>query len=128
MVRVVMDDGAEWEVQTRNPDLLQWDWTSTRHRWGKAEQMPMVWLTFIGWAASKREGLTTLTWDEFQKQALEVATVDAGRGGGPYEPGSRGRLIVAVALATHTAPADWWAESDATLATALEILAETLED
>ena len=33
-------------------------------------------------------------------------------------------MIVAIALATHTAPADWWAEDDATLATALELLAE----
>ena len=35
---------------------------------------------------------------------------------------------MAVALATHTAPRDWWDESDATLATALEIIAEATED
>ena len=88
VVRVIMDDGADWEVQTRNPDLLQWDWTSTRHRWGKADDMPMVWLTFIGWAASKREGLTGLTWDEFQKQAAEVTTVDPdGDAVDPTNPG-----------------------------------------
>jgi hypothetical protein len=33
-------------------------------------------------------------------------------------------MIVAIALATSTAPADWWEEDDATLATALELLAE----
>lgn len=33
-------------------------------------------------------------------------------------------MIVAIALATSTAPAQWWGEDDATLATALELLAE----
>ena len=31
-------------------------------------------------------------------------------------------MIVAIALATSTAPRDWWREDDATLATALELL------
>lgn len=31
-------------------------------------------------------------------------------------------MIVALALATHTAPGDWWLEDDATIATALELL------
>lgn len=36
-------------------------------------------------------------------------------------------MIVALALATGTAPRDWWREDDATLATALELLAERAE-
>ena len=31
-------------------------------------------------------------------------------------------MIIQIALATGTAPADWWGEDDATLATALELL------
>ena len=31
-------------------------------------------------------------------------------------------MIVAIALATRTAPAQWWDEDDATLATVLELL------
>ena len=31
-------------------------------------------------------------------------------------------MIVQIALATGTAPADWWDEDDAAIATALEIL------
>jgi hypothetical protein len=34
---------------------------------------------------------------------------------------------VALALATRTAPRDWWGESDAAIATALDILAEVHE-
>lgn len=33
-------------------------------------------------------------------------------------------MIVSLALATNTAPADWWREDDATILTALTILAE----
>lgn len=33
-------------------------------------------------------------------------------------------MIVQIALATQTAPADWWGEDDSTLATALDVLAE----
>jgi hypothetical protein len=35
---------------------------------------------------------------------------------------------VGLALASHTSPGDWWDESDATLATALELLAEAQDD
>jgi hypothetical protein len=31
-------------------------------------------------------------------------------------------MIVAIALATQTSPAQWWDEDDATIATALELL------
>jgi hypothetical protein len=31
-------------------------------------------------------------------------------------------MIVALALATQTAPAHWWNEDDATIATAIELL------
>lgn len=33
-------------------------------------------------------------------------------------------MIVEIAIATNTAPADWWGESDAVLATALDVLDE----
>ena len=36
-------------------------------------------------------------------------------------------MIVELALATETAPAHWWGEEDATIATALTVLAERAE-
>ena len=33
-------------------------------------------------------------------------------------------MIIAIALATQTAPRDWWDEDDATLATAIDLLDE----
>jgi len=37
-------------------------------------------------------------------------------------------MIVALALATSTPPAAWWDEDDATIATALDLLAEWHND
>jgi hypothetical protein len=34
---------------------------------------------------------------------------------------------VSLAIATHTSPADWWGEDDATIATAWTILADQAE-
>lgn len=45
-----------------------------------------------------------------------------GGTGGPYPAGSWGRLIVEVAIATHTSPADWRDEDEETVFTALEVL------
>jgi hypothetical protein len=36
-------------------------------------------------------------------------------------------MIVELALATRTAPSQWWAEDDATIATALDVLRERAE-
>lgn len=36
-------------------------------------------------------------------------------------------MIVALALATQTAPSAWWDEDDATIATALDLLDEAAE-
>jgi hypothetical protein len=73
VVRVVMDDGAEWEVQTLNPDLLRYEDTAARHKWGSPQDSPMLWSTFIAWAASKREGLTALKWEEFKDAAISIS-------------------------------------------------------
>src|SRR5262245_32673126 len=40
----------------------------------------------------------------------------------PYPAGSRTRLIVEIAIATNTAPADWYDEDDRTIATVLDVM------
>lgn len=37
-------------------------------------------------------------------------------------------MIVALALATQTAPAWWWDEDDATIATAIELVEQATEE
>ena len=72
-----MDDGAIFEVQSYNPDLLRWDETSVKHGW-KAEAQSSLWATFVAWAALTREGqIPDMKWDEFKRRALDVNTVTA---------------------------------------------------
>jgi len=36
-------------------------------------------------------------------------------------------MIVEIAIATRTAPVDWWGEDDATIATAIDVLTDIAE-
>ena len=71
---IYMADGAVLEVQTLNKDLLLWDRTRARRKWPQADEARNIWMTFIAWAALKREGqITDMTVDQFEEQALSVA-------------------------------------------------------
>jgi len=67
LLRVVMADGAEWEVQPIGPDQILWERTAVKHKWPDFQQTPVTWQTFLAWAASRREGLIppSLTWEAF---------------------------------------------------------------
>ena len=79
-VRVVMDDGRELIVQVRNPDYIVWDRTASKHGWPKMADAPLTWLTFVAWAALRREGQINgeMTWEAFSEtHAWAVSTVKA---------------------------------------------------
>ena len=87
-------------------------------------------MTFIAWSAAARgrDRRPSVTWEAFSDGCrIQVQNLAGGaradRRGGPYPAGSRARMIVEIALASRTAPRDWWDEDDATIATALAILA-----
>jgi hypothetical protein len=74
-------DGGTFEVQTLNPDLIRFDMTRSRHGWPDAQAAPFLWLTFIAWAALKREGAipSDLTWETFSEtMCIDVRTADDG--------------------------------------------------
>lgn len=87
-VHVIMDDGSEWDAQTRNPDLLAYERTATKHKWAAAGDSPVQWLTFIAWRAGLREGHIppSMTWDAFSStECAEVSNPD-GRAATPVDP------------------------------------------
>ena len=96
LLEVVMADGSTWEVQAVNKDLLLWDRTRIKQRpiWPPMDESPLWWLTFVAWAASKREHLTDLEYEPFEDVCLSVrnATEDAkaaqdDQPGDPTQPG-----------------------------------------
>lgn len=78
-VRVVMSDGSTMDVQCLNPDLLRYDMTRSKHGWATAQQAPMLWLTFIAWAALRREKLLPddIGWELFStERCISVQPLD----------------------------------------------------
>lgn len=73
-IHVVLDDGAEWTVRADNRDFLRWDKTAPRHKWD-ARTQPFLLQTFLAWAASRRQGLTELSFDAFGDVCLEARDV-----------------------------------------------------
>jgi hypothetical protein len=88
-VHVIMEDGAEWDVQTLNPDILKYERNQAKYKWPGPSQSPLTWMTFIAWAASQREGLlpATVGWDVFQETCLEVSNPAGNVAADPTPPG-----------------------------------------
>src|SRR5215471_1380438 len=77
LVKVTMADGAVHDVQTANPDLVRFDMTRGRMHWPDAREAPFLWLTFVAWAALKREHALPddMTWETFSE--TECVGIDA---------------------------------------------------
>lgn len=67
-ITVVLADDRELELLSANPDLVRWDITRQKHGWGSMEDAPMLWATFVAWAAAKRTGVYEGTWDTWANQ------------------------------------------------------------
>jgi hypothetical protein len=76
-VRVIRasENGSEpLEIQTDNRDLLAWESTSRRHKWGSFSDFPFKWLTFLSWSAARRAGEidASLTYEAWEADVLSV--------------------------------------------------------
>lgn len=91
LVEVTRDGEPEpFTVQTDNRDLVLWDKTRGRHKWPSFQDAPFIWLTFISWAAAKRQGLTDCTYEVWESTVSNVGQVTPPEGdqtGIPTEPG-----------------------------------------
>ena len=64
-------------VTVRNPDRVRWDMAATRNGWPGLDKAPFLGMTYLAWAALKREGHYAGTWDEFKdSDCLEVESFD----------------------------------------------------
>jgi hypothetical protein len=75
-VRVIRDGLPDLEVQTTNADMVRWDLTRPKQRppWPKFDEAPILWMTFLAWAAARRTGAIELghTWEVWLEEVLEV--------------------------------------------------------
>lgn len=79
-VTVIRDGLPDLEVQTTNADMVRWDLTRPKQRpvWPTMQDAPMLWMTFISWAAAQRTGAIepSYTWEQWATDVLEVSPAD----------------------------------------------------
>lgn len=75
-IRVFLEDQDGYEVVTRLADHNMWDVTRAKHKWPTPTEGPLTWLGFLAWTASRRTGVTTLTWEQFLAATEGVERVD----------------------------------------------------
>jgi len=73
--KVILDDAAEFLVQTDNRDLVAWDMTASKQRWPQPDSAPFLWATFLAWNALKRSGDYKDIFDHFVKDCLEATVL-----------------------------------------------------
>ena len=75
-LHVVMVDGAVYDVQAINVDMVAWDRDRAKHSWPNPQDAPFVWLNYLAWhVLTKTQGiLPAMTLREFESAAAEVSS------------------------------------------------------
>jgi hypothetical protein len=103
-VTVLMADGTSYTVRVLNPDYLRWDRTAAKHGWPPMAKAPHTWLTFVAWAALRREDRIGSTWEDFsEKDCVQVANAT---------PESNGAVPADVLAAVGLSPSEVASLSD----------------
>lgn len=72
-VRVELADETTQTATVRNPDRIRWDMAAARNGWTSLEDSPFLGMTYLAWAALKRENKYADTWDNFKdRDCLDV--------------------------------------------------------
>lgn len=73
-VTVIREGFDPLEVQTDNRDAILWDKTRIRHKWGRQDEQPYIWLTFLAWAAARRTGAipADLKYEVWETQVIDL--------------------------------------------------------
>lgn len=78
IVRATLDGVKEpIEVATDNRDTVRWDLERHQKNWPAAQDAPVLWMTFVAWAAAARSGKTTLKWAEWQQRCTDISKVES---------------------------------------------------
>lgn len=94
-LQVHMADGRVLEVEAANPDYIRWELTAAKERWpiietnaaGEAQvRAPILYMTFLAWAALTRTGQYAGKWAEFSETDCESVTAGETADVDPTQP------------------------------------------
>ena len=73
----LQDGTAAEDVRVTLADKLQFERTARVKKWDAQENF-FTFAAFVAWHATKREGLHTLTWEQFEVEALDATVKTEG--------------------------------------------------
>lgn len=81
------EDLAEVTVQPDNRDMVRWDRARAAKGWPALSDAPLLFQTFLAWAAIRRLGsdIHTGDYESFETRCVEITAVDAD--GNEIKPG-----------------------------------------
>ncbi|SCF06583.1 hypothetical protein [Micromonospora mirobrigensis] len=90
-----MEDGTEHDVVADQRDVAKWEIQDFGCPFDNIHTRPLLAYRWLAWSAMSRRGLTSLKWDEFDAQCIEVRDQDHDEEDGASGDGT---------LPGHTAP------------------------
>src|SRR5215813_11861128 len=90
-VRVVRESADDLEIQTTSADMVRWDRTRFLHKWPPVTEAPILWMTFVSWAAARRTGAIPpdYAYEQWEADVLECEVLnppDGDETGHPFPP------------------------------------------
>src|SRR5690242_7666585 len=72
-IRVTMNDGREYDVQTENPDMVMFDIERAKRKWPTFQDAPMLWINYLAFSKLKQSGeLGNETFDAWILRTVRV--------------------------------------------------------
>jgi hypothetical protein len=75
VLNVMMDDGATFDVQPTNYEMVMYDRTARKRGWPRPEENQIEWMTFLAWQYLTRTGLLALEYETFVLQCASIVPV-----------------------------------------------------
>ena len=71
------EDFLQYDVQTDNRDMTQWDFARARRNYPDPREGPSIWMTFLAWNALRRSAADVPdTFDGFNGRCVQVSVID----------------------------------------------------
>ena len=86
---VEMEDGRTWEVTGDQRDVARWEIQPFGGPVSRMSEKLFTFGRFVAWSASVRQGLTDLSWETFDQQAIEVNEQERPEASDAEDPGNR---------------------------------------
>jgi hypothetical protein len=74
--RVELDGAEPFEVRVVVRDRVAYEKTAAKQKWPDPQAAPNLAMTFLTWTAAKREGLTALTFEQWEARLEDFNAVE----------------------------------------------------